>query len=247
MAHRRITAGQQKCGSIASTFKHVRLATHDSCLVLTSCSIRRCDRCILYYSAHPCSLECQDTFVHKSCSLWTHEPRLGVRLIAAVGAIYANSVIQSNNLFSNPSSISRDHNRRPLLCLLHCRDMGKVRAFPLFQTLSHDELFANSRCSTELLLGIIAANLALSRSIYKYFTQRARRTLTSNASGSRTTHLRNSFAMPTRMGYVKSTEPTSAIETAGSPCSQASGIPLRPYKNGAMSIQTNNVEKGVRY
>ncbi|KAI4747430.1 hypothetical protein E4T50_02284 [Aureobasidium sp. EXF-12298] len=99
---------------------------------------------------------------------------------------------------------------------------------------------------TELLLGIIAANLALSRSIYKYFTERAR-TLTSNASGSRTTRLRNSFATPTRMGYVKSPEPLSVIENAGSPRSEASVIPLQPYKNEARLTGVDDLEKEMRY
>ncbi|KAG9749189.1 hypothetical protein KCU73_g6893, partial [Aureobasidium melanogenum] len=115
---------------------------------------------------------------------------------------------------------------------------GKHRDF----VSEHEYQTINMLTCTELLLGIIAANLALSRSIYKYFTERAR-TLTSNASGSRTTRLRNSFATPTRMGYVKSPEPLSVIETAGSPRSEASVIPLQPYKNEARLTGVDDLEK----
>ncbi|KAH0007167.1 hypothetical protein KCU78_g11912, partial [Aureobasidium melanogenum] len=124
-----------------------------------------------------------------------------------------------------------------------------IRAASLGTTtddLSYAYCIAAIWANTELSLGIIAANLALSRSIYKYFTERAR-TFTSNASGSRTTHLRNSFATPSRMGYVKSPEPLSVIETAGSPRSEASGIPLRPYKNEARLTGMDEFEKEMRY
>ncbi|KAK6003331.1 hypothetical protein QM012_001176 [Aureobasidium pullulans] len=123
-----------------------------------------------------------------------------------------------------------------------------IRAASLGTTtddLSYTYCIAAIWANTELLLGIIAANLALSRSIHKYFTERAR-TLTSNASGSRTTHLRNSFVTPTRMGYVKSPEPTSAVENAGSPRSEASAIPLRSYRNGGVGDGMNGFEKEVR-
>ncbi|KAG9670474.1 hypothetical protein KCU99_g6184, partial [Aureobasidium melanogenum] len=125
-----------------------------------------------------------------------------------------------------------------------------IRAASLGTTtddLSYAYCIAAIWANTELLLGIIAANLALSRSIYKYFTECAR-SLTSNASGgSRTTRLRNSFATPTRMGYVKSPEPLSVIETAGSPRSEASGIPLQPYKNEARLTGVDDLEKEMRY
>jgi hypothetical protein len=67
--------------------------------------------------------------------------------------------------------------------------------------------------------------------------------LTSNASGSRTTNLRNSLATPSRMGYVKSSEPSLALETIGSGRSQASGMPLRRYKEGATFAEMDEFEK----
>ncbi|THY87922.1 hypothetical protein D6C95_07205 [Aureobasidium pullulans] len=131
----------------------------------------------------------------------------------------------SYDLLSHTSGLFRNNNGRPLVRILYRCDLGKF--------------------STELFLGIIAANLALSRSIYKYFTERAK-TLTSNASGSRTTNLRNSFATPTRMGYVKSPEPSLAFDMGGSPRSEASGIPLRPYKNGSTFTELDSLEKELR-
>ncbi|THW54959.1 hypothetical protein D6D20_09836 [Aureobasidium pullulans] len=123
-----------------------------------------------------------------------------------------------------------------------------IRAASLGTTtddLSYAYCIAAIWANTELFLGIIAANLALSRSIYKYFTERAK-TLTSNASGSRTTNLRNSFATPTRMGYIKSPEPSLAFDMGGSPRSEASGIPLRPYKNGSTFTELDSLEKELR-
>lgn len=49
------------------------------------------------------------------------------------------------------------------------------------------------------------------------------------------------------MGYVKSPEPLSVIETAGSPRSEASGIPLQPYKNEARLTGVDDLEKEMRY
>lgn len=46
---------------------------------------------------------------------------------SALDTIDANSFVKSHNLFSHPSSISRNHNRRSLLRLLHRRDLGEVR------------------------------------------------------------------------------------------------------------------------
>jgi hypothetical protein len=49
------------------------------------------------------------------------------------------------------------------------------------------------------------------------------------------------------MGYVKSPEPLSVIETAGSPRSEASVIPLQPYKNEARLTGVDDLEKEMRY
>ncbi|KAI4797452.1 hypothetical protein E4T44_11664 [Aureobasidium sp. EXF-8845] len=106
--------------------------------------------------------------------------------------------------------------------------------------------YASFKECTELFLGIIAANLALSRSMYKYFTERAR-ILTSNGSGSRTAHLRTSLASPSRMGYIKSTEPCSSQDMIASPRSEASEIPLRPYETGVIVTDLDefaNFQKG---
>ena len=153
----------------------------------------------------------------------------------------ADSIFQSYDLLSHTSSFSRNNYGRPLVRILYRCDLGKVCfVIKLISPYSFTDNF-----STELFLGIIAANLALSRSIYKYFTERAK-TLTSNASGSRTTNLRNSFATPTRMGYVKSPEPSLAFDMGGSPRSEASGIPLRPYKNGSTFTELDSLEKELR-
>jgi len=153
----------------------------------------------------------------------------------------ADSIFQSYDLLSHTSGFFRNHYGRPLVRILYRCDLGKV----CFVTKIMFPYSFTDNFSTELFLGIIAANLALSRSIYKYFTERAK-TLTSNASGSRTTNLRNSFATPTRMGYVKSPEPSLAFDMGGSPRSEASGIPLRPYKNGSTFTELDSLEKELR-
>ena len=153
----------------------------------------------------------------------------------------ADSIFQSYDLLSHTSGLFRNNNGRPLVRILYRCDLGKV----CFVTRIMFPHSFTDNFSTELFLGIIAANLALSRSIYKYFTERAK-TLTSNASGSRTTNLRNSFATPTRMGYVKSPEPSLAFDMGGSPRSEASGIPLRPYKNGSTFTELDSLEKELR-
>lgn len=153
----------------------------------------------------------------------------------------ADSIFQSYDLLSHTSGFFRNNYGRPLVRILYRCDLGKV----CFVTKIMFPYSFTDKFSTELFLGIIAANLALSRSIYKYFTERAK-TLTSNASGSRTTNLRNSFATPTRMGYVKSPEPSLAFDVGGSPRSEASGIPLRPYKNGSTFTELDSLEKELR-
>lgn len=153
----------------------------------------------------------------------------------------ADSIFQSYDLLSHTSGFFRNNYGRPLVRILYRCDLGKV----FFVTKIMFPYSFTDNFSTELFLGIIASNLALSRSIYKYFTERAK-TLTSNASGSRTTNLRNSFATPTRMGYVKSPEPSLAFDMGGSPRSEASGIPLRPYKNGSTFTELDSLDKELR-
>jgi hypothetical protein len=47
------------------------------------------------------------------------------------------------------------------------------------------------------------------------------------------------------MGYVKSSEPSLALETIGSGRSQASGMPLRRYKEGATFTEMDEFEKAT--
>ncbi|KAI5255296.1 hypothetical protein E4T42_01991 [Aureobasidium subglaciale] len=127
-----------------------------------------------------------------------------------------------------------------------------IRAASLGTTtddLSYAYCIAAIWANTELFLGIIAANLALSRSIYKYFSEHAKK-LASNTSGSRasrTPNLRNSLIRPSRMGYVMSPEPSMAFEATYTPHSIqsfASAAPLKPYKNAATFFEMDEIEKG---
>ncbi|KAI5204541.1 hypothetical protein E4T39_03553, partial [Aureobasidium subglaciale] len=129
-----------------------------------------------------------------------------------------------------------------------------IRAASLRTTtddLSYAYCIAAIWANTELFLGIIAANLALSRSIYKYFTAHAKK-LVSNTSGlraSRTPNLRNSLIGPSRMGYVMSSEGSMAFEATYTPHSIqrfASAAPLEPYKTAATFFKMDEIEKGNR-
>jgi hypothetical protein len=104
--------------------------------------------------------------------------------------------------------------------------------------LSYDYCIAAIWANTELHVGIIATNLALSRMIWGYFQER-RKSLSSNNTPRHGTRTNLSKS---RHGYMKSNDRNpyqkEGLDRAGSPdnLSQTSHIPLDPIIKKTMSI-----------